>query len=116
MNEDSVKKFYEILLFNERKLKPLIQDVNFYYTLFDHDAIFMKMEFIWNVNKQRLTLNQAYEEEPQEKQSAFLAFLRKKGAYKKYLEECESYSESESDNSTSLEETPAKCKNERFNV
>ena len=98
MSVESVKKFYEILLFNEKKIKPFIHDVKFYHTIFGFDMIFMQMELVWDKKKQRLVLQQLIEQ--MEKTSTFFASLRKKKAFRKNLYYSDSDSESNAESNS----------------
>ena len=78
MSTETLKRFYEVLLLNKDKIKPFVNDLNFHYTLFDDNMLFMHMELVWNQEKQRLALSQAAGP-PYEKRSKLLASLRKRG-------------------------------------
>ena len=75
MSEATLKHFYEILLMNKKKIQPLINDLNLYFTMFGPKIIFTEFCLAWNVEEQRLAIVQS---EPTEKRSKFLASLRKR--------------------------------------
>ena len=77
LSVDSLKKFYEVLLFNANKIKPFIEDLYFYNIMFDENMIFMQMELAWSPEKNRLILLQANEEKIPKISSMFASYRKK---------------------------------------
>ena len=90
ITEDSIKKFYEVLLLNHLKFAPIINDIFYMFFLFEEELLFMNLELRWDTKLKRLKLNQAQDKE-EEKMSSLLARFRLKKKYlDKYLDERDS--------------------------
>ena len=96
MSEGFLKLFFELLLKNKEKILPLVKDLIWYYKFYGNQIVNIRMEFQWDVNKNRLVLVE--DSLPvQEKQSKFLSSLRlkKKPFMEKYANEYSSSDDSD---------------------
>lgn len=79
-SEDTLKLFYEILLFNEAKILPLIADIVKLYVVFHDQIMFLKVHLDWKPAQKRLVLEQNLLP-PQKKRSKIAATNRLKNKY-----------------------------------
>ena len=98
MSEPTLRKFYEILLRNKEKIKPIIEDAIYYYKWFDSKILLLDMELKWDEDQNRLVLSQNSDPK-MEKQSKFLSSfrLKKEQFLKKYNEQYGDDSDTDSD-------------------
>jgi hypothetical protein len=78
--EQTLKWFFEILLFNENKLIPLVDDIIDLYYEHGDDVLVLKVHLVWDQIEKRLVLTENHEA-PLPKMSAVLATTRLKNKY-----------------------------------
>jgi hypothetical protein len=59
-NEDNLKFYYDKLVSNKEKIKPIIQDMNKLYKIYKDQIICIKLLFDWDPNQNRLKLVENY--------------------------------------------------------
>lgn len=80
LKEDTIKKFYEVILLNKARLVPLLGDVMNLYRKYGEGVIFVKVHLVWDPQLKRLTLEpNLYEDLP--KMSKVFAQSRLKNKY-----------------------------------
>lgn len=82
LSEDTIKKYYEILLLNKDKIVPLLGDVIELYQEHDDRLMFLKVHLVWHHDLKRLVLEPNCEKELP-KMSKMLAQNRVKQRYSK---------------------------------
>lgn len=95
LNDFTLRKFYELLLKNTKKIKPLVDDMIYLYYFYEKNLLKIDLELEWDDELKRLKLVQLLDK-PNERGSRYLALfrLKKKLFLKKYEEE---YSSEEDD-------------------
>lgn len=77
LSEDTIKKFYEILLIHKKKILPFTKDILRLHNIFGDDIMFLRAQFVWVPGKKRLVL-QANLSPPPLKMSKLFALGRVK--------------------------------------
>lgn len=81
-SEESLKKIFELFLFNKKKILPFINDINALYDEYEDDVMYINAELVWLNGRLRLLENMDYKQQKQsKKQSEIFAIYRKKNKY-----------------------------------
>lgn len=78
--EDTLRMFYEILLFNKNKIKPILEDIGYLHNLYGDRLMFLKLHLIWDSSQRRLVIEEN-NEKPLPKMTKVFATTRLKDKY-----------------------------------